>query len=229
MNLHLVVKVGAGLQITPNASRLLQHWGLPKSFWDSGAEPTVVTVHRYSGKVLARQESFDKKIHSNYGAPFVDMHRADLQKALMVRATEFGVKFCLAEQVVSMDFSKPSVTTAVGHKYTGDLIVAADGMWSRCRECFLNRKDAPLPTGDLAYRIVLTVDELKDPELIRWVQNPEVHFWIGPNAHVVGYSLRGGTMYNIVLLCPDNLPADVAKQAGSVDEMKQLFVGWDPM
>lgn len=36
-------------------------------------------------------------------------------------------------------------------------------------------------------------------------------------------------MYNIVLLCPDSLPMGVAKQAGSVDEMKQLFVGWDPM
>lgn len=36
-------------------------------------------------------------------------------------------------------------------------------------------------------------------------------------------------MYNLVLLCPDSLPTGVAKQAGSVDEMKQLFVGWDPM
>lgn len=44
-----------------------------------------------------------------------------------------------------------------------------------------------------------------------------------------GYSLKGGEMYNLVLLCPDSLPAGVAKQAGSVDEMKQLFVGWDPM
>jgi salicylate hydroxylase len=36
-------------------------------------------------------------------------------------------------------------------------------------------------------------------------------------------------MYNLVLLCPDSLPMGVAKQAGSIDEMKQLFVGWDPM
>jgi salicylate hydroxylase len=207
----------------------LQHWGLPKSFWDSGAEPTAVTVHKYSGETLAHQESFDKKIRSNYGAPFVDMHRADLQKALVARATELGVKFCLGELVEDIDFSKPSVKTATGNIYTGDLIVAADGMWSRCRECFLGRKDAPLPTGDLAYRIVLTIDELQDEELRSWVQNPEVHFWIGPGAHVVGYSLRAGTMYNIVLLCPDDLPDNVSKQAGSVEEMKQLFVGWDPM
>jgi salicylate hydroxylase len=157
------------------------------------------------------------------------MHRADLQKALMERATDLGVTFCLGQLVESIDFSSPSVKTASGKEFSGDLIVAADGLWSRCREYFLNRKDAPLPTGDLAYRIVLKIDELKDEELRRWVQNPEVHFWVGPGAHVVGYSLRAGEMYNIVLLCPDNLPADVAKQAGSVEEMKQLFVGWDPM
>jgi salicylate hydroxylase len=194
-----------------------------------GAIPTIVTVHRYSGKILARQESFDEKIQANYGAPFIDMHRADLQKALVERATDLGVTFRLGQRVESIDFSKPSVKTIAGLEFSGDLIVAADGLWSRCRENFLNRKDAPLPTGDLAYRIVLKIDELEDEELRRWVQNPEVHFWVGPGAHVVGYSLRAGTMYNIVLLCPDNLPADVAKQAGSVEEMKQLFVGWDPM
>jgi len=44
-----------------------------------------------------------------------------------------------------------------------------------------------------------------------------------------GYSLKGGDMYNLVLLCPDSLPMGVAKQAGSIDEMKELFVGWDPI
>jgi salicylate hydroxylase len=188
-----------------------------------------VTVHKYSGKVLAKQKEFDQKIQSNYGAPFIDMHRADLQKALVTRAEEVGVKFHLGEQVDSIDFKGTSVKTIAGNSYSGDLIVAADGLWSRCRELFLDSKTPPLPTGDLAYRIVLTVDELKDHDLKQWVQNPEVHFWVGPGAHVVGYSLRANTMYNIVLLCPDNLPADVAKAAGSIDEMKQLFVGWDPV
>jgi salicylate hydroxylase len=70
---------------------------------------------------------------------------------------------------------------------------------------------------------------LSDPELKKLVQDPQVHFWIGPGAHAVGYSLKGGEMYNIVLLCPDNLPTGVSKLAGSVEEMKDLFTGWDPM
>lgn len=56
-----------------------------------------------------------------------------------------------------------------------------------------------------------------------------MHFWIGPGAHAVGYSLRGGNMYNIVLLVPDDLPVGVTRQPGSVEEMKALFKDWDPM
>jgi salicylate hydroxylase len=217
------------LQITPNASRLLQYWNIDQELWEAGAEPTTLSVHRYSGELLAHEDSFDKNIRRKYGAPFVDMHRADLQQAMYRRATELGVKFYLGEKVDSIDFSGPDVRTAAGKTYSGDLVVAADGLWSRCREVFLNAKDEPLPTGDLAYRIVLTLDELKDEELRHWVANPKVHFWIGPGAHAVGYSLRAGKMYNIVLLCPDTLPRGVPRQAGSIEEMHQLFTNWDPI
>lgn len=175
------------------------------------------------------------------------MHRADLQIALVERAKELGVQFFLGQRVDAIDFDKTTVKTVAGDSYSGDLIVAADGLWSKCRELFVGRKDEPLPTGDLAYRIVLRTSELSDEKLKTWIKEPKCHFWAGPGSHAVvsssrprhkdgkgadfyqGYSLKGGDMYNLVLLCPDSLPAGVAKQAGSVDEMKQLFVGWDPM
>ncbi|KAJ5820002.1 hypothetical protein N7474_005593 [Penicillium riverlandense] len=224
-----LAEVGAGLQITPNASRLLKYWKLPDSVWESAAEPTKVTVHRYSGEILAHESSFDKNIRAKYNAPFVDLHRVDLQQALFARAQDLGVTFHLNEKVEKLDFDKVTVSTATGNQYTGDLIIAADGLWSRCREAFIGHKDEPIPTGDLAYRIVLTADQISDPELKSLVENPEVHFWAGPGAHAVAYSIRGGQMFNIVLLVPDNLPPGVSRQAGSVDEMRELFVGWDPI
>lgn len=224
-----LAEVGAGLQITPNASRLLQYWKLPQSLWDAAAEPTKLTVHRYSGEVLAHDEAFDKGIREKYTAPFVDLHRVDLQKALFARAQDLGVEFIFGERIERIDFDATTVHAVSGSHYSGDLIVGADGLWSKCREAFVGQKDEPLPTGDLAYRIVLTADEISDPDLKALVQNPEVHFWIGPGAHAVGYSLRAGQMYNLVLLVPDNLPPGVSRQSGSIDEMKELFVGWDPM
>lgn len=175
------------------------------------------------------EKDFNKNMRAKYGAPFLDLHRVDLQRALYDRAVALGVIFELGQRVQSIDFDLPEVTTISGAKFQSDLVVAADGLWSRCRDCFLTKKDAPLPTGDLAYRVVLSLDEIEDPELREWVRNPSVHFWIGPGAHAVGYSLRGGEMYNIVLLVPDDLPTGVSRQPGSVEEMKALFNGWDPM
>lgn len=145
------------------------------------------------------------------------------------KARELGVEIVLSARVTSIDFSTATVTTDNGKSYKGDLIVGADGLWSKCRECFLGRKLDPSPTGDLAYRIVLQADDVQDPELRNMITKPAVHFWIGQKAHVVAYSLRDGNEYNIVLLVPDDLPASVSRQKGSVDEMRAFFREWDPL
>ena len=75
---------------------------------------------------------------------------------------------------------------------------------------------------------MLNLDNLEDEAIRHWVSNPSCQFWIGPNTHIVGYSLRKGTMFNLVLVTPDDLPPDVARQPGSLDEMRQLFKDWDP-
>lgn len=228
-----LAEIGAGLQITPNASRLFQQWGIDKALEPKAAEPTLLAVHRYSdGKVLAMQEDFDKKIRARYGAPFWDLHRVDLQRAMAHRAQELGVDLRLGCRVKEVDFDNSSLQLEDGTEYSADLLVGADGLWSRCREGFLKKdgkSDKPLPTGDLAYRIVLNLNELEDPELRELVSKPQCHFWVGPGAHVVAYSVRGGEQYNIVLLVPDNLPEGVSKQAGDISEMRELFTKWDPI
>lgn len=226
-------EVGAGLQITPNGSRLLKSWQVAESLWAAGAEPTTLTVHRYDGTILSHSPEFSKEIRARYTAPFIDLHRVDLQQALYARAKELGVTFRLNSRVKTVEShsAAPSVTLEFGETISGDLVIAADGLWSVCRSAFVGRADAPQPTGDLAYRVVLDVDKhLKDdPELYRWVTEPACHFWVGPGAHAVGYSLRAGKMYNIVLLVPDDLPEGVSRTAGSVEEMQALFEKWDPI
>jgi salicylate hydroxylase len=163
-----------------------------------------------------------------------DCHRVDLQQALVKRAEELGVDVVLNAKVLKIEFgdasgSEATVITEAGQGFIADLIVGADGLWSTCRSTMLGRRDPPLPTGDLAYRIVLTVDQIKDPKLRDMVQNPAVRIWAGPDSHVVAYSLRGGEMYNVVLLVPDDLKEGVARTEGNVDEMQKIFQGWDPV
>lgn len=193
-----------------------------------------MTVYSYNGKVLAHEEGFDQSIRRKYGAPFSDCHRVDLQQALVKRAKELGVCVVLGAKVRkiqcgSTQGSRAMVMTEAGGFYEADLIVGADGLWSTCRSSFLGRRDPPLPTGDLAYRIVLKIDQIQDAKLRDMVEKHACRFWAGPDAHVVAYSMRGGKMYNVVLLVPDDLEEGVSRTQGDIDEMRNLFEGWDPV
>ncbi|KAI1827781.1 hypothetical protein F4861DRAFT_549140 [Xylaria intraflava] len=221
---------GAGMQVTPNASRLLRRWQLPETFWETVSVPSYLAVRRYSdGKVLALDGDLNKKMGMRYGSSVFEVHRVDLHSALASRAKQLGVKLCLGQRVTGIDFSAPSIQTEAGIEAKADLIVAADGIWSTCRHLIQDIKDFPWPTGDLAYRIVLKIDEIDDPELREIVRKPSVNIWIGPRSHAVAYSMRGGTMFNVVLIVPDDLPEGVRRQPGSTEQMMALFDGWDPI
>lgn len=228
-----LAEIGAGLQVTPNGTKVLKQLGVYDVLEAKAAEPTFLQVRRYSdGKILSRSDDFHVEMRKKYDSPFWDLHRVDLQLSLVDRAKELGVRVRLGAKVVDIDFDAATLKLEDGEELNADLLVGADGLWSRCRECFLGTKgksDAPLPTGDLAYRIVLKLEDLADQDLQDWISNPSCQFWIGPGSHVVAYSLRSGTMFNLVLVVPDDLPANVARQPGSLDEMRQLFSNWDPV
>lgn len=82
--------------------------------------------------------------------------------------------------VTKIDFEAPSVTLSTGSTIEADLIVGADGLKSKCREQFLGRLDPPHLTGDLAYRILIKVDEmLKHKDLEEFVRKPAINTWMG--------------------------------------------------
>ncbi|KAL5114943.1 hypothetical protein ACEQ8H_007190 [Pleosporales sp. CAS-2024a] len=229
-----LAEIGAGLQLTPNATRLLQTWRVYELIEDQVCEPVSLTVHSYKGQVLAHEAQFDKSMRSKYGAPFADCHRVDLQRALVRRAEELGVRVELNAKVSFIDSGSSEgdlakIVTEDNQAYVADLVVGADGLWSTCRSAMLGRRDPPLPTGDLAYRIVLGIDQIEDAKLRDMMQRPACRFWAGPDAHAVAFSLRSGTMYNVVLVVPDDLEEGITRTEGNIDEMRKRFEGWDPV
>jgi salicylate hydroxylase len=225
-----IEEIGAGLQVTPNATRLFQRWGVYDELAANAATPTYLAVRRYDGtRLLARDDKFQDKILDKYDSPFWDLHRTDVQIALVRRAESLGVEIRLGAEVVDIDSGNGTVTTAAGDVVQGDIIQGADGLWSRSRSLFLGRQVNPHPTGDIAYRIILHADDIQDQELKELVSKPSVNFWAGPKSHVVGYSIRSGRVYNLVLLTPDDLPEHVSRAAANVEEMRRLFEDWDPM
>ncbi|OBT62776.1 hypothetical protein VE03_07670 [Pseudogymnoascus sp. 23342-1-I1] len=225
-----LAEIGAGLQVSPNASRLLLKWGLSESFWSSAARPNSLNFRRYSdGKILFREQNYGSDMKRKYGSEVLNISRADVQKGLYHRAQELGVKFHFGTRVIEVDMYGGRVTSAAGLEFQGDLVIGADGIWSRCREVLLGKQDHPEPTGDLVYRIMLKAEDVPDGELRDKIINPEINFWFGPDSHAISYSIRGGTVLGLGLIRPDDLPPGVSKKQSSVGEIKELFRNWDPI
>ncbi|KAF4780220.1 FAD dependent oxidoreductase [Colletotrichum scovillei] len=233
-------EVGAGLQLTPNATRLLEAWGLFPALAPLATVPSTLSVHRYDGtRLLAHEPHLQETIQSRYGHPFWGLHRVELQRALVDRCAALGVDIRLASRVRCVDFTSATVTLDPGSDssspsstVSGDVVVCADGMWSATRAQFLNQPSPPSLTGDLAFRIAIPIDSLKGPhkaELEAFIKSETVHFWIGPQGHGVSYTVKQGRMLNLGLLSPDNLPEGSTKVVGDVEEMRGLFSSWDPL
>ncbi|KAH9906352.1 FAD binding domain-containing protein [Xylariomycetidae sp. FL2044] len=224
--------VGAGLQLTPNSTRLLRRWDILDALAPVAAIPASLSIRRYDGtRVLCEDPHWQVHMSQLYDAPFWDVHRVDLHTALLERARQLGVTIRTNAEVEDIDFPAAAVRLAVsGEIIRGDVVLGADGLWSRSRDLLLGRSAPPRPTGDLAYRIILSLEDLShDPELVAWVTKPTVNFWVGPQSHVVGYSVRSGKEFNLVLLCPDDLPEGSMRANANIEEMRELFRGWDPV
>lgn len=227
----------AGLQITPNGTRLLEAWGLFQRLAPRAAVPRSLAVHRYDGtRLLAEETSLQEKARKRSGGyPFWDLHRVDLQQAMLARCAEIGVEIRLDSPAVRVDFDEARVYVAAGDSTAvveGDVVMLAEGLWSRIRSQFLGQPSPAVPTGDLAYRISIRADELEGEdadELRAFIRDPTVDLWLGPRAHCVSYSVCGGDIFNLVLLAPDDLPNGVVKQEGDKEEMHRRFAGWDPL
>ncbi|KAB8274950.1 hypothetical protein BDV30DRAFT_225561 [Aspergillus minisclerotigenes] len=229
-----IKEVGAGIQVLPNSSRVLQHWGLEEALTPYMTFPSVCNFIGWKGNKISHLDFHESE--SNYpGTWYRDFHRADLQRCLVDRALELGVRMTCNARIatvhVSDDGATATVIAADGRQWEGDLVIGADGVFGKLTEELLGRSDPPVKTGDLAYRLLLSTEEMrKDPELAPFVNHPQVNYWLGPDAHAVNYVLRGGDLFNMVLLVPDDIPEDSLASTieGNVQEMCALFEGWDP-
>ena len=136
-----------------------------------------------------------------YGAPYYFLHRADLVNLLFQTAKERrNINLVMGCKVIEYDFDTPSVKLASGEWVKGDLIVGCDGIKSAVRNQINGEGCEPIDTGDVAYRILVDARPLlEDPATRHLVTDPWAMHWIGPECHAVGYPLRGGELYNVII------------------------------
>lgn len=209
-------EVGAGIQLGPNASRILIGWGLEAALMEVAARPQFVHVRDGIGGAEVGTLELGPDFARRYGAPYITVHRADLQAVLLQGAERAGAEVRLASRVNSIQPGTDGVRVhARGSPEDADVLVGADGVWSEVR-AQVCQDGPPRITGHLAYRTVAVQREL--PAALR---SQDVTVWLGPRMHVVAYPVRAGELLNVVAIVEgrtDGSPQDW-DQAGAESEL----------
>lgn len=141
-------------------------------------------------------------MEATYGAPWLLIHRANLQKVLAQEALNLGVKIQFGVQITSLGRSSLLIRASKGAVIQADAILGADGLHSMCRSEIQADSESVLVTNDTAYRITIKAEDmLKDEKLSKLLEIPVINAWLGPSAHVVSYTLKGTGLYNFVFIC----------------------------
>ncbi|MEM7269493.1 MAG: FAD-dependent monooxygenase [Pseudomonadota bacterium] len=182
-------EVGAGIQLSPNAMKALASLGVDGEIEEIGFAPNTAAIRHWRTNQLHLSVPLSDAAAARWGAPYLQVHRADLHSVLSASVTELGAKIHLASPITEVQANEASVVHDHGE---ADLLIGADGLRSRLREV-LNGPEAPRYTGQTAWRALVTAT----PELDRLIPR-DATVWAGPGAHVVAYYLRGGSLINLV-------------------------------
>lgn len=191
-------EVGAGIQLGPNAMRVLHAWGLQDALEEVCAfPPSLFARDMVSGHVLG-QLTLGERATQRYGAPYATIHRADLHQLLHQTAVASGRVHCyLSHQVEQVQTTPNAVqlTTQNGLQWQSSAALACDGVWSQLRAQVLPQDKAVQFTGHVAYRGLVRMAAL--PERLRQIH---VQVWLGHRTHAVLYPVKSGQWLNVVIV-----------------------------
>jgi salicylate hydroxylase len=214
-------EVGAGIQIGPNVTRILQAWGLGAVLAQVAAFPKQLQARDAQTGQAQGALPLGERAQALYGAPYATIHRADLQAMLHTAVQAAGVDVRLGQTVQGWRETDGGlqVDTSDGPSVQADALIGADGVWSAVRQQLLG--DAPARfTGHLAYRALVAQADL--PAHLR---SDQVTVWMGPRLHVVHYPVRSGQWLNLVAIVHGAKPVNPNDwdQAGHTQALMQAM------
>ena len=222
---------GAGLQLTPNATRILERLDALATVRRHALAPRAIRILRGRDDApLARLPL--ESAQARWGAPYLVLHRADLQRALVEAVARApAATLTLGAEVGGLAADEAGVALgvrcgAIGLRERGDVAIGADGLRSIVRERLgLGDRDAAAFSGRVAFRAQIEGDLVAD----RW-REPEVTLRLGPRAHLVHYPLRDGAVVNVVAVIESGWRREKGDHpwdgAGDRASLLRAFAGW---
>ena len=222
-------ELGAGIQISPNASRVLHHLGLADGLRKCAFLPEGTEFRRWRSGRLVSRSALGQTATAAYGFPYYHIHRGDLLR-LLVSAAEKSSHIVLHAnaEVTGFEAMAEGVrATVVGSNeatHEGTALIGADGIHSTVREQLLGPA-SPTFTGNVAWRALVPVERLP-ADLVR----PVATVWWGPRRHFVHYYVRGGALVNCVCVVEvgegSGWEVESWTERGELTELQADFAGW---
>ncbi len=223
-------EVGAGIQMSANAMKVLDHLGLRPVLEPSAVRPQAFEFRRFDSGDLLHRLPLGAAHEQRHGAPYLQIHRADLHAALQraVQALAPGAITLNARATAVEQRVQPGDGVSVHFDglpaVSAELVVGADGIKSAVRHHVLG-EDRPVFTGQVAWRCLVPTERI--PPALRTAIVSTV--WCGPQNHAVTYYLRGGALLNFVG-CVERPSEDESWTARRPwAELDADYAGWHPM
>ncbi|KAI1324931.1 salicylate hydroxylase [Xylariaceae sp. FL0255] len=224
------VTIGAGIQMTPNVSVLLQTWGVDKVIGDNLVQFEELNMRRKDGTRVG----FTKiaTIEKSLSRPWWVVHRAHLHEGLVTVAERHGAKILTDSSVEKIDYQSPqqvAVITCKGTKHTFDFVVGADGINSVTRKMLFPDVTPEPPTTNCAYRALVPYEQIrKDPIAKELIEKLTMEVWMADKAYIITYPISAGNMFNLVLShhLPEKLRA--TQPDVPIEELRNEYKDFDP-
>ena len=199
-----IEETGAGIQLSPNATRTLIELGIGERLRPHVIAPEGLRVlGAKNGREIMRMP-LGEAAAVRFGAPYWSIHRGDLQAALNAAVAEnLDISIKLGMRMEDFAAHDNGVTvsargrTGIWHE-RGDALIAADGLWSAAR-ARMGFREPPRFAGRAAWRALVPA-KLVAPEF----REPVIYLWLGRDAHVVHYPVKAGAVINVVVIVGDS-------------------------
>jgi 3-hydroxybenzoate 6-monooxygenase len=213
-------EVGAGLQIAPNCTRILNEYGLLDEAKELGVLPeSMVMRDAVDGSELTRLDLRD--LERKYGFPYMVIHRSDLHGIFLRACQRAGVDLVNNQKAVGFANTDrgAAVTFEDGHVEEAPVVIAADGLHSVARRLLVD--DQPVNSSYVAYRGAVPIEQAQEND----ISLTDVVLYVGPRCHFVQYHLRGGRMFNQVAVFQSPKAVAGEEDWGTPDELDAAFEG----
>lgn len=220
-------EVGAGIQMSANAVKVLQAVGVEPALEATGVKPKAFEFRRFNTGELLHRIPLGDAHREKHGAAYYQMHRRDLHDALVqaLRAVApDAVRLDATVRQVYEDTEGAEVELTNGERLRAELVVGADGVKSVVRQHVLGA-DKPAFTGQVVWRVLVPVERIAQALRTDVVST----IWCGPHNHGVMYYLRGGTLINFVGCVARPWEEESWTSSRPWSELDQDYAGWHPM